>query len=43
VEYAPLALGQSIGLIKGIVSCRELLERMVREVEEALVSVQRRF
>jgi len=43
VEYAPLALGQSIGLIKEIVSCRELLERMVREAEEALASVQRRF
>jgi nitronate monooxygenase len=43
VEYAPLALGQSIGLIKEIVSCRELLERMVREAEEVLADVQRRF
>lgn len=43
VEYAPLALGQSIGLIKEIVSCRELLERMVREAEEVLANVQRRF
>jgi nitronate monooxygenase len=43
VEDAPLPLGQSIGLIKEIVSCRELLEGMVREAEEVLAKVQRLF
>jgi NADH:quinone reductase (non-electrogenic) len=35
-EMAPLAVGQSIGLINDIVSCSELLERMVAEAEEIL-------
>ncbi|MDD5712744.1 MAG: nitronate monooxygenase [Smithellaceae bacterium] len=33
VDYAPLMVGQSIGLIKDIPSCQELLERMAREAE----------
>lgn len=35
-EMAPLAVGQSIGLINDVVSCGELLERMVGEAEEIL-------
>jgi NADH:quinone reductase (non-electrogenic) len=42
VDGAPLAVGQSIGLIKEIVSCRELLEKMVRDAEEILANVQKR-
>lgn len=36
VQDAPLMVGQSIGLIKGVLSCRELMEGMVGEAEEAL-------
>lgn len=43
VDGAPLAVGQSIGLIKEIVSCRELLDTIVREAEETLANVQRRL
>jgi len=43
VDGAPFAVGQSIGLIKEIVSCRELLERMVREAEKVLSDVQQRL
>ena len=43
VDGAPLAVGQSIGLIKEIVSCRELLEMMVREAEHILSEIQRRL
>jgi nitronate monooxygenase len=42
VDGAPLAVGQSIGLIKEIISCRELLEKMVRDAEEILANVQKR-
>lgn len=43
VDAAPFAVGQSIGLIKGIVSCQELLESMVREAEEVLANAQQRL
>ena len=43
VDGVPLAVGQSIGLIKEIVSCRELLEMMVREAELILSEIQRRL
>jgi len=43
VDGAPLAVGQSIGLIKEIVTCRELLETMVREAEHILSEIQRRL
>jgi NAD(P)H-dependent flavin oxidoreductase YrpB (nitropropane dioxygenase family) len=43
VDGAPLAVGQSIGLIKEIVSCRELLNTMVREAEQALNDIHQRF
>jgi nitronate monooxygenase len=35
-DYAPLMVGQSIGLIRDIPTCRELLERMAAEAEAAL-------
>jgi NADH:quinone reductase (non-electrogenic) len=37
-DMAPLAVGQSIGLIHDVVSCSELLERMVREAEARMGS-----
>jgi NAD(P)H-dependent flavin oxidoreductase YrpB (nitropropane dioxygenase family) len=43
VDGAPFAVGQSIGLIKEIVSCRELLEMMVREAERILSQIQQRL
>jgi NAD(P)H-dependent flavin oxidoreductase YrpB (nitropropane dioxygenase family) len=43
VDGAPLAVGQSIGLIKEIVSCRELLETMVREAEHILRQMPQRL
>ncbi len=43
VDGAPFAVGQSIGLIKEIASCRELLEKMVRDAEEILANTQRRL
>jgi NAD(P)H-dependent flavin oxidoreductase YrpB (nitropropane dioxygenase family) len=43
VGKAAFAVGQSIGLIKEIVSCRELLEKMVRESEYILAQTQKRF
>jgi nitronate monooxygenase len=36
VEYAPLMVGQSIGLIRDIPSCEELLKRMTEEAEDYL-------
>jgi nitronate monooxygenase len=36
VEMAPLAVGQSIGLIKEVMSCADLLDWMVREAEAIL-------
>jgi NAD(P)H-dependent flavin oxidoreductase YrpB (nitropropane dioxygenase family) len=42
-DVAPLAVGQSIGLIKDIVGCRELLDRMVQEAERILKQMQRFF
>ena len=36
VEMAPLAVGQSIGLIKDVVSCDELLKRVASQAESAL-------
>src|SRR4030042_508130 len=43
VDGAPLAVAQSIGLIKEIVSCRELLENMVRDAEQVLNDVRQRL
>lgn len=36
VDYAPLMVGQSIGLIQDIPTCRELLDRMAKETVEHL-------
>ena len=36
VEMAPLAVGQSIGLIKEVMNCADLLDWMVREAEAIL-------
>ncbi len=36
VNYAPFMIGQSIGLIKDIVTCQKLLDRMVKEAEQIL-------
>lgn len=38
VERAPLMVGQSIGLIKGVLSCKELLDTMAREAAECLTA-----
>jgi len=43
VDDAPLAVGQSIGLIKDILSCRELLETMVQEADRILSQIQQRI
>jgi len=41
VDYAPLMVGQSIGLIHDIPTCRELLDRMAREASEHLAKAGR--
>jgi len=43
LDLAPLMVGQSIGLIRDVPTCRELLDRMVREAEETLTRVSRKF
>jgi len=43
VECSPFPIGQSIGLIDDVVSCEELLWRMMRDAGETLTRVQRRF
>ena len=41
IEYAPLMVGQSIGLINDIPTCEELLDRMGREAGEILARTSR--
>jgi NADH:quinone reductase (non-electrogenic) len=36
VDLAPMMMGQSVGLINDIPTCRELMERMMREAKEHL-------
>jgi NADH:quinone reductase (non-electrogenic) len=43
VDCSPFPVGQSIGLIQDIVSCEELLSRMMRAAGEILARVQERF
>ena len=43
VECSPFPVGQSIGLIGDVVSCEELLARMMRDAEDVLTRVQARF
>jgi NADH:quinone reductase (non-electrogenic) len=41
VNYAPLMVGQSIGLINDIPTCQELLERMAAEACECLANTSK--
>jgi NAD(P)H-dependent flavin oxidoreductase YrpB (nitropropane dioxygenase family) len=41
VEDAPLMVGQSIGLIKNVLSCKELLDTMAKEAAECLAKAKR--
>jgi NAD(P)H-dependent flavin oxidoreductase YrpB (nitropropane dioxygenase family) len=43
VDCSPFPVGQSIGLIQDIVSCEELLSRMMREAGDILSRLQERF
>jgi nitronate monooxygenase len=43
IDCSPFPVGQSIGLIQDVVSCEELLARMMREAEDILTRVQQRF
>jgi NAD(P)H-dependent flavin oxidoreductase YrpB (nitropropane dioxygenase family) len=43
LESSALPVGQSIGLVQDIVSCEELLSRMMREAGDILAQVQGRF
>jgi NAD(P)H-dependent flavin oxidoreductase YrpB (nitropropane dioxygenase family) len=40
VEDAPLMVGQSIGLIKNVLSCKELLDTMAKEAAECLAKAK---
>jgi len=41
VDYAPLMVGQSIGLINDIPTCKELLDRMATEAAECLAKTNK--
>jgi len=41
VDDAPLMVGQSIGLIKGILSCKDLLDTMARDAKDCLARVNK--
>jgi NAD(P)H-dependent flavin oxidoreductase YrpB (nitropropane dioxygenase family) len=41
VNYAPLMVGQSIGLINDIPTCKELMERMAAEACESLAKASK--
>lgn len=43
MNIGAIAVGQSIGLIKDVVSCQELLDRIVAEAEEILGRVKSKF
>jgi NAD(P)H-dependent flavin oxidoreductase YrpB (nitropropane dioxygenase family) len=43
VDYAPMMVGQSVGLVHDIPTCAELLERMVAEMRARLAEVQNFF
>jgi nitronate monooxygenase len=43
VESAPFAVGQSVGLIHDVVSCKEVVERMVKEAEKTLERTRNRI
>jgi nitronate monooxygenase len=43
VNHAAFMVGQSIGMIKDVVTCQELLDRMVNEAQEILAKNLARF
>ncbi len=43
VDIAPMMMGQSVGLVKDIPSCKELIERMVAEAREDIEWVRGMF
>ncbi|HOW81169.1 MAG TPA: nitronate monooxygenase family protein [Spirochaetota bacterium] len=43
VDVAPMMVGQSIGLIHDVVTCKELLKRMADEAEEQIAKVSAKF
>jgi nitronate monooxygenase len=43
VDLAPMMVGQSVGLVRDIPTCAELLERMTREAEERLAAARGRI
>lgn len=43
VNYAAFMVGQSIGIIQDVVTCQELLDRMVKEAQEVLAKNLARF
>jgi len=43
VDIAPMMMGQSVGLVKDIPSCKELIERMVAEAREDIERVRGMF
>ncbi len=43
VNAAPMMVGQSIGLIQDVPTCKELMERMEKEAQKAITSVSKFF
>jgi NAD(P)H-dependent flavin oxidoreductase YrpB (nitropropane dioxygenase family) len=43
VDLAPMMVGQSIGLIHNIPTCKELLEEMMRDAEEQISLIKSRI
>ncbi len=43
VEVAPMMVGQSIGLIHDVLTCKALLDGMVKEAQEQLARVSKKF
>jgi NAD(P)H-dependent flavin oxidoreductase YrpB (nitropropane dioxygenase family) len=43
VECSPFPVGLSIGVIQDVVSCEELIARMMREAENTLTRVRQRL
>jgi nitronate monooxygenase len=43
VNVAPMMVGQSIGLIQDVPTCKELMGRMVKEAQETITMVGRLF
>ncbi|MCX5852088.1 MAG: nitronate monooxygenase [Deltaproteobacteria bacterium] len=43
IDLAPMMVGQSIGLIHDVVTCRELIERMANEAEAQITKVSKFF